>query len=69
MSKSREKVTISLKYLGISASGKAIKVTEDGKENHWLPVSQIDYDEDIAEEGKVMDVTLPLWLKEEKGFA
>lgn len=68
----KEKLTLNLKYIKTSESGKAILVTEglrdsEGKEiNHWLPVSQVDFDEDELEPGKTFDIEVPRWLIEEK---
>jgi hypothetical protein len=45
---------------------KAICVTEDGKEEFWLPKSQIEYE--ILEGGGV-NVTMPIWLAREKKLA
>lgn len=57
-------VDISLEFL--RETEKAIQVTEDsGKTKHWLPKSQIEYD--LKENGSV-EVQLPRWLYEEKGF-
>ena len=41
---------------------------EEGKQiEFWLPKSQIVYDEDSLEIGKVLDIEVPRWLIEEKG--
>ena len=55
---------ISLMWLGETKV--AIKVTEtDRGEGVWLPKSQIEYER--KQDGSV-DVTLPVWLYEEKEF-
>lgn len=59
-----EIVDLSLEFL--RDTEKAIQVTEDGgKTTQWLPKSQIEYD--LKEDGSV-EVQLPRWLYEEKGF-
>jgi hypothetical protein len=51
----------------IRETPKAICVSEDGgKTEHWLPKSQIEYY--ILDDGSV-DVTMPLWLAQEKKLA
>jgi hypothetical protein len=51
----------------VAETEKAILVTEDGgKTKSWLPKSQIEYDK-VGETG--VEVTMPIWLAKEKGFA
>lgn len=59
-----EKIGVSLKVL--RESDKALLCTQNGEEEFWLPKSQIDYDEDTVEIGKVSDFNIPKWLMEEK---
>ena len=68
------KTTVSLKYLKEAPSGKAILVTQGLKDSegeeitHWLPISQIDYDEDEVEVGRVFDCEVPDWLLRKTGI-
>lgn len=61
---SKEKIPVSLKIL--RETDKALQCTEDGENEFWLPKSQIDYDEDTIEIGKVSELSVPRWLCEEK---
>lgn len=69
---SREKLPVSLKV--ITQSEKALLCTEGLKDGEgklvsfWLPKSQIEYDEEMLEKGKVLEVSVPRWLCEEKGI-
>lgn len=50
----------------VAETEKAILVTEDGGKNkHWLPKSQIEYEI----KGTSVEVTMPVWLAQEKKFA
>lgn len=50
----------------LAETDKAIKVSDDGgKTEHWLPKSQIEYDE---RPGGIVEVTMPYWLAKEKGI-
>lgn len=51
----------------IRASGKAILVDVDGFEA-WIPVSQIDDDSEVFEEGTEGLLIIPQWLAVKKGF-
>lgn len=50
----------------VAETERAILVTEDGgKTKHWLPKSQIEYEQKA--DGSV-EVTMPVWLATEKGI-
>lgn len=64
MKSKTEIVDLSLEFL--RETDKAIQVTEDGgKTSQWLPKSQIEFE--LKTDGSV-EVQLPRWLYEEKGF-
>lgn len=50
---------------------RAIKVSLDGEDDKavWLPKSAVDYDEDKAEPGKTLSITLPETLAIDKELA
>lgn len=50
----------------IYQTGKAYKVTDEDGNIIWLPKSQIEEIEEVAE--NVVNITIPEWLAKEKGF-
>lgn len=54
-------------FILLGETEKAIKVTEDGVTDHWLPKSQIEWEE--SQPAGSVSVTMPLWLAQEKKFA
>ena len=71
----KEKIPCSLRYVGTTNSGLALIVTEGVKDSegkdivHFLPISQIEYDEDELEEGKVIEIAIPRWLIKKQGLS
>ena len=66
---SREKVTLTL--VVHHETDRAILVSDDGdrKKAEWLPLSQINITREWAEgDDEGIEVEVPLWLAEEKGF-
>ena len=51
----------------MSKSQLAILIT-DGKTNAWLPISQIEYDENEIGTGNATEIILSEWLAENKGL-
>lgn len=61
----RELFDVACRFL--RSTDKAICVTEDdGKTEIWLPISQIEYE---LKQSGACEVTMPVWLAREKGFA
>lgn len=48
----------------VRETDKAICVTQDDKNNFWLPKSQIEYE---LKDNGIVEVTMPEWLAREKG--
>jgi len=46
----------------------AILVENDCGEEIWLPKSQIDFNDEGAEAGALIEIDVPRWLAEEKGL-
>lgn len=66
---SREKVTLTL--VVHHETDRAILVSDDGDRDkaEWLPLSQINITREWAEgDDEGIEVEVPLWLAEEKGF-
>lgn len=60
-----ERETVALKILEVREL--SLKCTQNGNDIFFLPISQIEYDEESLEEGKVSDITCPVWLLDDKG--
>lgn len=66
---SREKVTLT--FVVHHETDRAILVSDDGDRDkaEWLPLSQINITREWAEgDDEGIEVEVPLWLAEEKGF-
>ena len=60
-------ITLELEIKRMSKSQLAILIT-DGKTNAWLPISQIEYDENEIGTGNATEIILSEWLAENKGL-
>jgi hypothetical protein len=63
--KQHSRVEIEVEY--VHQTENALRVSDGTNDSIWLPKSQIEYDEDIElTKGKMISVTMPDWLAEEK---
>lgn len=53
----------------VRETDKAICVAEGENDTYWLPKSQVEYNEFITySRGDKIEVTMPMWLAQEKGI-
>ena len=61
----RELVDLTLILGHETSKAIGVKQTEDAKELKWLAKSQVEW---VEVKGNIIEVTLPVWLAEEKGL-
>jgi len=54
--------------LAIHATEKALLVDIQGEGEHWIPLSQIEEDSEVQQEGDQGILTITGWIAKQKGF-
>lgn len=54
--------------LAIRSTEKALLVDIQGEGEHWIPISQIEEDSEVRQEGDQGILTITGWIAKQKGF-
>jgi hypothetical protein len=58
-----------IEVIFLSETTNGILLKENGSDDQtWFPKSQIDWDDGAYDEGEIVDIEIPMWLLQEKGW-